>query len=229
MEAIVLVGGLGTRLKGVLHGVPKPMAPIGGVPFLQRLLVCLRREGYHRIIFASGYLHDVIAGHFGRSFAGMEVDYSLEKTPLGTGGAVQLAAWKCTQGEVSILNGDTFVNVEHARMRAEHRARRSLFTIALRWVPDVSRYGEVNVHDGKVTRFCEKSLSGEGWINAGVYTADVGLLRNLHQKESFSMERDILPSLAQQQRLDAFFTSGYFIDIGIPEDLQRAQAEYPTW
>src|SRR5580658_4214980 len=108
MEAIVLAGGLGTRLASRLHGLPKPMAPVAGRPFLEILLNQLHRSGCTRVLLAVGHRHSVIQDHFGASFHGIEIDYAVESVPLGTGGAIRLALAHAREESVLVLNGDTF-------------------------------------------------------------------------------------------------------------------------
>ena len=224
LEAVVLAGGLGTRLSSVLDGLPKPMAPIGGRPFLEILLSGLREAGCPQVILSTGHGSQVIKQHFGDQFRGMRLRYSEEKDPLGTGGAIRQALSMIDGERGLVLNGDTVVTLDYAGMEREHVESGSQISIAVIETADSQRYGKIVVSNGVVERFAEKSDSGRGLINAGVYVIDRSVdWRSVGQK--FSMEKDFLAPFVADLRPHAFVTSGYFIDIGIPEDYTRAQTE----
>lgn len=225
MEAIVLAGGLGTRLAARLHNLPKPMAPVAGRPFLEILLGHLSRNGCTRALLSVGYLQEVIQNHFGASFAGMELDYVVEQEPLGTGGALRMALGRAREASALVLNGDTFVDADLRALLAAHEQAQARFTMAVAHQPEIGRYGGVLVADGRVVGFEEKGRSGPGWINAGVYAVRRDLAWPAELAEKFSFERDFLmPQVASLSPL-AFPVEGFFLDIGIPEDLDRAQTE----
>lgn len=222
MEAIVLAGGFGTRLRQVVPNFPKPMAPIGSQPFLAILLGYLARQGFQRVVLSLGYKAEVISAYFGDKFAGMTLDYVVEKFPLGTGGAVRLAMTRCRLDHVFIFNGDTFVDLEAAQVEHLWRTRRRAVIVG-REVPDTTRYGRLQVLEGCVTRFCEKGMSGPGLINAGCYVLRTDQLDAWPLNMFFSLEADYLSSAVMVERIEFFETSGLFIDIGVPEDFYRAQ------
>ena len=168
MEAIVLAGGLGTRLRPVLPDVVKPMAPVGGRPFLEFLLLRLAANGFSRVVLALGYRADSIRDHFGSNFAGMEIVDVVEETPLGTGGGMRLAMGKCEADHTFVFNGDTFLDLDIATLEARWQRSRSIIIVA-REVPDTSRYGRLVVSGERVTSFLEKGEAGPGLINAGCY------------------------------------------------------------
>jgi D-glycero-alpha-D-manno-heptose 1-phosphate guanylyltransferase len=225
MEAIVLAGGLGTRLAARLKGVPKPMAPVAGRPFLEILLLQLRRAGCTRVILSVGHLHNVIQDRFGSSFRDMQVDYAIETSPLGTGGAIRMSLAQATEESVLVLNGDTFLEADYADMMRFHASQGGSVTIAVVHHTNISRYGGVVVKEKRVVAFEEKGRSGSGWISAGSYV----LSRNLDWPrglgEKFSIETDFFVPQIARLHPAAYEVRGYFLDIGVPEDLDRAQTE----
>ena len=222
MEAIVLAGGFGTRLREVVPDLPKPMAPVAGKPFLEILLCSLARKGFGRVVLSLGFMADKISGYFGGRFAGMEMVYVVEDHPLGTGGAVRLALSNCQQDHVFIFNGDTFLDLEADAVECLWQARHHPIVVG-RTVPDTTRYGRLLIADGRVTGFAEKGVAGPGLINAGCYVFDRGQLDGFTLNEAFSLEADFLTDAVCQMPVDVFVTEGLFIDIGIPEDYTRAQ------
>lgn len=237
MEAIILAGGFGTRLASRLDGIPKPMAPVAGRPFLEILLAQLRGAGCTRVILSVGHLHAVIQDHFGASFRGMTLDYAIESAPLGTGGAIRLALAQATEDSVLVLNGDTFLDADYADMMRFHRQERAAATIALVHQPDIARYGGVAVANRRIVAFEEKGRTGTGptpgpnpgpnpgLINAGAYVLDRNLRWPPSLPERFSIEKDFfVPEIARLAPA-AYEVTGYFLDIGIPEDFDRAQTE----
>lgn len=223
-EAIVLVGGRGTRLQPVVRDVPKPLAPVAGRPFLAWVLDHLADNGLRRIILATGYLSAQIETFAGRRWRGMQVDYSVEEAPLGTGGAVRKAA-AMSQGEgIHVLNGDTFLRYSPVDLEQTTRELTATTGIALARVDDIRRYGAVEFEQGRVTAFREKGQSGAGFINAGCYFLSGTVLDALPASECFSLEESVLVPLASQGGIAAFDRTEGFIDIGVPEDYLRAQA-----
>ncbi len=225
MEAIVLAGGLGTRLASRLEGVPKPMAPVAGRPFLEVLLARLRRAGCKRVMLSVGRLHQVIQAHFGTSFQGMRVDYVVESLPLGTGGAIRLALTQASEESVLVLNGDTFLEANFADMMRFHAAECTDVTIAVVHHPNIARYGGVILEGTRILGFAEKGRSGPGWISAGAYVLAKNLAWPPTLKDKFSIETDFFVPEIGRLRPAAYKVDGYFLDIGVPEDLDRAQTE----
>jgi D-glycero-alpha-D-manno-heptose 1-phosphate guanylyltransferase len=221
MDAVVLAGGFGTRLRAVVADVPKPMAPIGGRPFLEIVLSTLQRKGIDRAVLSVGYLADKIIGHFGQRFGGMELTYEVEDQPLGTGGAVAQALRRCRGDHVLVLNGDTYLDLEVAALAA---AWCGAPIIVARQVDDTARYGRLEVDAGRVVTFAEKGVVGPGLINAGSYLLPVDLFRGAPPPAPFSLEADFLTLAVRERRFEVFVTEGLFIDIGIPEDFLRAQS-----
>jgi len=225
MEAIVLAGGLGTRLASRLDGIPKAMAPVAGRPFLEILLRQLERSGCTRVLLSVGHLRGVIQDHFGAGFQGLALEYVVEDVPLGTGGANRKALEQANEKAVLVLNGDTFLDADYAAMLRFHQAQESALTIAVTRQADVARYGEVRVEERRVVGFEEKGRSGPGFINAGAYVVEKAIAWPSALGERFSFERDFLVPETARLAPAAFRVEGFFLDIGVPEDLDRAQTE----
>ncbi len=223
MQAIVLVGGLGTRMRSVIHDRPKSMAPIGCRPFLAVLLDYLETQGIADVILAVGYLRDKITAFFGGRYRSLNLLYSVEVEPLGTGGAIAQALHLATSDQVFVLNGDTFLKVVLADMLVAHQEAEADITIALRSVPDVSRYGRAEVKDGRIVAFEEKGASGAGLINCGTYVVSRRLFDGYDLHRAFSFETDFLVRFIRDLQLVPYITDAYFIDIGVPEDYIRAR------
>ena len=226
MEAIVLAGGQGTRLRQVLPDVAKPMAPVGGRPFLELLLVRLVANGFTRVVLSLGYLADSIRDYFGNNFAGLEIVHVVEETPLGTGGGMRLAMEKCEADHTFVFNGDTFLDLDIAALDAQWQCSHSIIIVA-REVPDAARYGRLLVSKARVTGFLEKGKTGPGLINAGCYVLPKGELDGFAVGDPFSFETDFLVAEVGKRKMEYFVSNGYFIDIGIPDDYARAQLELP--
>ena len=175
MEAIVLAGGFGTRLKNVIAAIPKPMAPIRGRPFLEILLGMLAAKKVQRVVLALGYMAETIRAHFGASYAGLQLDYVVEDAPLGTGGAIRLAMARCSRDHVFVFNGDTYLDLEIAAVEQFWQQQRAPIIVG-REVPHSGRYGRLLVQRGRVVGFVEKESSGPGVINAGCYVFNHGQL-----------------------------------------------------
>jgi D-glycero-alpha-D-manno-heptose 1-phosphate guanylyltransferase len=224
MEAIVLAGGFGTRLRSVVPDLPKPMAPVNGRPFLELLLTSLSRKGFHRVVLSLGYMAEKITGHFGSSYAGMELLYAIESTPMGTGGAIRQASQHCTGSHYYVFNGDSYLDLEVAQVEAWWQRNRAPIIVA-RVVPDTARYGRLETHGNQVIAFTNQGTPGSGLINGGCYVFDTDQLLAWPLGQVFSIETDYFPDAVKKRRFDAFLTQGQFIDIGVPEDYERAQTE----
>jgi len=225
VEAIVLAGGLGTRLRSKVADRPKVMAEINKQPFLSYLLNYLSSNHVKRVVLATGYLHEQIEQFYGGKFKGLQIDYSVEEQPLGTGGAIKLALGKVGGDQVLILNGDTFFDINIDALLALHKKDVADITIALKAMRHISRYGIVKIQGTRVVNFEEKQMVDEGFINAGIYVAKKSLFDTLQLPDKFSLEEDFLKKFTAQLNMHAYISDAYFIDIGIPEDYQRAQTE----
>lgn len=225
MEAIILAGGMGTRLAARVSGVPKAMAPVGGRPFLEILLEQLGRCGCARVVLAVGYLHAAIEDYFGAAFGAMKLDYAVEESLLGTGGAIRKALEMAREHAILTLNGDTFLEADFAEMLRFHGAAGAAMTMAVTPQADVARYGGVVIHDGRVVDYQEKGRTGAGWINAGAYVLNRNIQWPQELPERFSFEKDFLVPRIAEITPAAFEVKGFFLDIGVPEDFDRAQTE----
>lgn len=222
MEAIILAGGKGTRLNDTIKNVPKPMADINGRPFLYYLLSWLRQHNAAKIIMSTGYMHEKISGYFGNLFMGIPVVYAVEKTPLGTGGAIMLAMEKAEGNDVVVINGDTFFPIEIDMFFRIHVNSGSRFTMALKQMKNFSRYGTVECYDTTVTKFNEKKFCEKGYINGGIYAINRRSMQSLGMKGSFSLEKDILEQKLTALDIRCMAFDNPFIDIGTPEDYIKA-------
>ena len=226
--ALVLVGGLGTRLRPVYADGPKALAPVQGKPFLAYLLKMLAYNGLSRVVLCMGYGAGQIEQWLtGQQNFGLEIRRSHEDEPLGTAGALGLAYLRYARGErVLAMNGDSILQLSLAAMWDLHAASGAEATVALARVPDTSRYGRVEVNkEGWVTSFLEKTPEPTpGFINGGVYIFEPSVMDRVVEDRCVSLERGVLPAQIMRGLL-AFKSDGYFIDIGIPQDLARAQSE----
>lgn len=226
MEAIILAGGFGTRLRQIVPDLPKPMSPVAGKPFLEFLLSSLDKKGFDRVVLSLGYMADKITGYFGKEFNGIELIYEIENVPLGTGGATRQAMKHCKADHVYVFNGDTYFDVPIHKIELVWKERKLPIIIAQQ-LSDTHRYGRVEIHHGYVQRFTEKGISGPGLINAGCYVFPTDIFNSSELKNPFSLESDFLVHAIHNQRFYAFITDGYFVDIGMPDDFMRAQTELP--
>lgn len=231
-EAVVLAGGFGTRLSQVVRDVPKPLAPVYTRPFLTFLLDKLSDAGVTRVILAVGYRWQQIQTYFGDSYRNMEIRYSVEDTPLGTGGAVKKAMEQVVGTAVWVLNGDTFFDVDLSDLSAlSSRHPDCPLVFALRRVDDVSRYGEVRIDaDGRVLAFAEKEEGARpGTVNGGLYLVRTEWMRRLDLPEKFSFENDVLAVVWRQTPVYAQAFNPFFIDIGVPDDYNKARWQLPLY
>ena len=222
LEAIILAGGKGTRLRSVVADRPKVLAPVAGVPFLAIVLRQLAQSGFGHVVLSVGYMAGHVIRAIGDCFAGMEISYAREDEPLGTGGGVRLALDVCRADHVFVMNGDTFLDLDFVRVEQVWQAHRELLLVG-RAVEDTARYGRLRIEDGRVAGFLEKGASGPGVINTGYYVLASNVLSGFAPGTAFSLEVDFLrPAVAERPR-GLFVTDAAFIDIGVPEDYARAQ------
>lgn len=225
-EAIILAGGQGTRLKSVVPDIPKPLAPINNTPFLTYLIRFLKQKGIKHIVLSVGYRWDMIKEIYGNSFEKVEISYAIEQTPLGTGGGIALAMEKTKEEDVLILNGDSFIDFDLKAFYEFHKSNNSTISFVLKEMINFERYGSVELKDNKITAFCEKRFMKKGLINAGVYLAKREIFEGLNLGDKFSFEQDYLEKQVMQGLFFGYTTKGYFIDIGIPEDYNKAQIDF---
>jgi NDP-sugar pyrophosphorylase family protein len=226
VPAVLLVGGMGTRLQSVLPSKPKPLAPLGEISFLELLILQLRSQGIRRLVMCTGHRAEQIEKECGNGRKwGMTIEYSRESHPLGTGGALKLAQPLLRQSnEFLVANGDSFLEFDFQQFLEFHRQHGGVASLAVRSVLDASRYGAVQLAaDKRVTGFCEKNNTGApGVVNGGVYLFSRAVWEHFPDRQS-SLERDIFPHLLNYGLYGAEQT-GMFIDIGTPDDYARARA-----
>ena len=227
-EAIILAGGLGTRLKGVVDDVPKVMAPVNGKPFLEYLLDYLENNVIEHVVLSVGYKYEVIQEHFKDKYKSIKIDYAIEDKPLGTGGGIQKAFEFINGTKSLVLNGDTMFQVNLSRINEFHFSQSARFTIVLRQVEDVTRYGSVETnYNNRIIHFNEKGEQfGPGKINGGVYLINKSFFTAKNFPEKFSLEKDVFEKLYLTQPFHGIVCKQYFIDIGIPEDYQKANNDF---
>lgn len=221
-DVIILAGGLGTRLRSVVADLPKCMAPVNGRPFLDILMERLRRQGAGRIILSTGYLSEAVEDWIQTHHPEEDIIFSREETPLGTGGAILKALELSKQADVLVCNGDTLFDIDVASLSSFHQAQGGDCTIALKPMKNFERYGTVELgEDGWIKAFREKAPCREGLINGGVYMLKRQALLDEAFPEKFSFEDGYLA----KRRIAGMVQDAYFIDIGVPEDFERAQRE----
>jgi D-glycero-alpha-D-manno-heptose 1-phosphate guanylyltransferase len=227
-EAIILAGGFGTRLQTVVSDVPKPMAPINNEPFLNYVFAYLKHYHIEHVVLSTGYLADKISDYYKNEYRGIKISYTKEETPLGTGGGIRLAMEKCYTKNVLVLNGDSFFDVNLNQYFNQHSSFHSDCSLALRKVDNAARYGTIKLGNGFIKEFKEKdSIEKEGLINGGVYIINRELFLNKTEAlKSFSIEKDFFETRINELNLMGFEYEGYFIDIGIPEDYNKAQDDF---
>lgn len=225
-EVIILAGGLGTRLRETVPDLPKCLAPVRQQPFLDHVIRYYQQQGVERFIFSLGYLHEKIEHYLQEEQPGLSAFISLETEPLGTGGAIRKACALCTQPYSLVVNGDTLfrVNVQQIAQTCEETNPDCL--LCVKPFTDFDRYGAVELNtDGTVRSFLEKKYFREGLINGGVYALASSRFLAEDLPEKFSFEKDYLEKYYPNRNIRGLIQEGYFIDIGIPDDLRRAQHE----
>ncbi|EAJ8747377.1 D-glycero-D-manno-heptose 1-phosphate guanosyltransferase [Campylobacter jejuni] len=216
MQAIVLAGGLGTRLKSVVQDLPKPMAPINERPFLTFVLEYLKKQGITEIVLSVSYKYELIQKYFKDEFEGMKIRYNIEKELLGTGGAIK-DALKFVKNKAYVLNGDTIFDIDLKKLVLND----SKICIALKQMQNFDRYGTVNIDDqGIVTSFEEKVFKKQGLINGGIYLLKKDIFNEFILEKKFSFE-EFLRVNYKILKIQTQIFDDYFIDIGIPEDYYK--------
>ena len=234
-EAIILAGGLGTRLRSAVPDLPKCLAPVGGRPFVAYVTDHFRNEGITKFIFALGYKSEAFDSFFRNEFPRGGFEISLEEEPLGTGGAIKQACGKVEGTTALILNGDTFFRIGLSSLADFHTAHQADCTLCLKPMRDFDRFGVVELaDDGRVQRFREKQHYASGLINGGVYALNTAIWSSGPWPKIFSFEKGYLENEAvgkdslgtgRGKRIYGMVQDRYFIDIGIPEDYSRVQKD----
>lgn len=225
-QAIVLAGGLGTRLRSVVSELPKCMAPVAGRPFLFYVINYLRLQGVEHFIFSLGYKHEVIEAYLAAEFSTLSYQCAVESEPLGTGGAISMACGLATEKNVLVVNGDTLFRIDAQQAFDFHHRRNADCTLVLKPMQHFDRYGvvEMNRHN-RIVAFREKQFYDKGLINGGVYILNVEKFLQIEFPAVFSFEKDYLQHLHTGHDIYGITQDAYFIDIGIPGDFERAQTE----
>lgn len=226
-EAIILAGGLGTRLRSAVPDLPKCMAPVNGKPFIGYVIDYLQKEGVDKFILSVGYMKEAIIDYIASDYPTLQVQFAIEEEPLGTGGGTRLACTKATEQHVFVTNGDTFFEVILANLLHRHTETNSDCTLSLKPMQDFERYGVVELNsDYSISSFKEKQYYKSGLINGGLYVLNVAnfLAESLPQK--FSFEKEYMEALYQQRKMSGLVQDAYFIDIGIPQDYLQAQIDF---
>jgi len=229
MEAIILAGGLGTRIKHLLGDRPKPMAMVAGKPFLEYILEYLSKNNFKKIVLSVGYLGEQIEDHFASSYCRMEIEYCHEQSPLGTGGAISLALEnsKLVNNEIFILNGDTFFEFNPAKYTDLMKSKDADIILGLKQIKNPHRYGTVELDaDNKIIKFLEKRKIEEGLINCGVYLIKKEFLNKFKLNNKYSFENDFLELYLDKLNAFGIIENGYFIDIGVERDFLKAQKDF---
>ncbi len=222
MQAIILAGGFGTRLKSVVSEVPKPMAPVNGRPFLSYVLDSLNKQGFQKVVLAVGYQKECIMDFYKNRYKNILIQYSIEEEPLGTGGCLKQAMSFIDDEFVFVLNGDTFFDIAY-----EDMAKPKELSIACKKMISFDRYGEVKLDSNlRITSFEEKRFVDEGFINGGIYYLPKNIFSNYSFPKKFSIEKDFFEKYMEQLNIKGFLSDAYFLDIGIPEDYHQAQSDF---
>jgi D-glycero-alpha-D-manno-heptose 1-phosphate guanylyltransferase len=229
-EAIILAGGLGTRLRSVIADKPKCMSTVAGKTFLHYLISFLQKNKIENFIFSVGYMHEIIEDFLKENYPQLNYKISLEEEPLGTGGAIKMACKKTSQKDVLICNGDTLYKIDCSLMSKFHEEKIAVCTLSLKPMINFDRYGTVELNDdNSIKSFKEKQFYKSGLINGGVYALNVNEFLKGELPEKFSFEKDYLEKHinTENQKATVFgqVQDEYFIDIGIPQDYGKAQIE----
>lgn len=227
-EAIVLAGGMGTRLRDTIGDIPKPMALVNGKPFLEYVLDYLYDQMVDHVVLSVGYKHELIRDYFHNKYKSINIHYAVESEPLGTGGAITHALKHISGMKTLVFNGDTLFRINLDRLFEFHFSKSAEISMVLRKLDDVSRYGSVERDDNhRITGFCEKGeKTGEGMINGGVYLINKKFFDKHPFPEKFSIEKDCFEKLYKEVPFYGIICRQYFIDIGVPDDYVKAQDDF---
>ena len=226
-EAIILAGGLGSRLRSVVREVPKSMALVDQKPFLEYLLDYFYKQDISRFIISVGYKSTSISEHFGNEYKGCRITYAFEEHPLGTGGAIKNSFQHIAGDHVVVTNGDSLFLADIRRQFRFHLDKKADVTLALKPLTNFKRYGTVEFDENqRITGFMEKRPRESGLINGGVYIFHADALNRVKLPDKFSIEKDFFQDHCDYLELYGFVSDGYFLDIGIPEDFAKAQDEF---
>ena len=225
--AIILAGGLGTRLRSAVADLPKCMAPVDGTPFISFVIEYLKAEGIENFIFSLGYKSEAIIDYVDANYKDLHKKYVIETKQLGTGGAIKEACKEVEEKNVVVVNGDTLFTFNIGELAQFHETHSADCTIALKEMQNFDRYGAVEIkEDNFIKSFNEKQFCAKGTINGGVYALRVAEMLTVDFPEVFSFEKEYLEKNTGARKFYGVMNDGYFIDIGIPEDYQLFQDDY---
>ena len=226
-ECIILAGGFGTRLKSVVNDLPKCLASINppGLPFLNLLIGYLVYNGFDKLIFSLGFMNEKIIDYLNNLTVSIKIEYVIENVPLGTGGGIKKAINIASTDNVLIINADTFFDVNIDNLYIEHLKYNPICSIALKKMINFERYGAVTIKNNKIQNFQEKKPTKKGLINGGVILLNKNKFLSFDLSEKFSFENDFLSIKTKEKLILGLESEGYFIDIGVPDDYNKAQYE----
>jgi D-glycero-alpha-D-manno-heptose 1-phosphate guanylyltransferase len=230
VTAVILAGGLGTRLRAAVSDRPKVLADVAGQPFLERIFEQLQGFGLRKVVVCTGYMAEQIEHLYQDSFKDLSITYSREHALLGTAGAVRFALEQITTDRALVLNGDSYCDFDYRIFKSFHEAKDAEASLLLTYVDDCSRYGSVVIdEEGKIESFIEKSgAGGAGFVNAGVYLMDRALIKEIPPGRVLSLEKDIFPQWLSKKFYGHASNAPMFIDIGTPQSFQQAQSLF-SW
>lgn len=225
-EVIVLAGGLGTRLRGTIGEIPKPLAPINDKPFLHFIFEYMKTQGIETAILSVGYKWEMIHAKFGEEYLGIKIKYAVEHERLGTGGGIKLALEQVERDHCFVLNGDTYFDIDLKQLADFHINAKTECTLAAKSLTNFDRYGTIDIEDdGTVSAFNEKMPKDKGVINGGIYCLSKSILNSLPKAAAFSFETDYFEPNAGTGKIKAKVFKDYFMDIGIPEDYEQFEKD----
>jgi D-glycero-alpha-D-manno-heptose 1-phosphate guanylyltransferase len=221
-EAIILAGGLGTRLKSIVHDTPKPMAIINGKPFLNYILDQLDDQNFDRVILSVAYQANYIIKYYSNQYKNLKIEYSIEEEPLGTGGAIKKSL-ELVLGDYSfIINGDTYIKIQASMLETLWGKSKRPIILGIE-VENTERFGKILVKNNNLVGFKEKGINGKGIINGGLYIFPKSILSDYPKDTYFSIESDFILKKYKEVLFKVLISKSKFIDIGVPEDYYLAQ------
>ena len=225
-EAIILAGGFGSRLSSLISNIPKPMAVLNNKPFLEYQLDYLIDNGISRVIISVGYKKEVIIDYFADNYKSLEIIYSKEDEPLGTGGAIKYAIERVKGNLTYIINGDTFFKLDLKKMLQFHDNNNSFFTIAIKEQEKTKSYGNLVLNKNMRIVDFEEKVAISRYINGGVYLVEKDTFKQLNSPNTFSIEKDFFPKYVKSKNFYGYLSKNYFVDIGTPNRFVQADKQF---